>query len=253
MHKLSVAIITFNEESCIEACLQSVAGIADEIVVLDSYSTDKTIELAKGKGAKVFQQKFSGYTEQKQDAVNLCSHDYILAIDADEQLSPTLLVAIQSLKERGFAATAYTVNRLNFVGNRSVKTCGWYPDRKIRLWNKTKGAWGGQNPHDKVVMQKGILAVQLNGDLLHFTYPTVNHLIRQADKFARIAANELKRRSAIYLLLKLLLSGPIRFLKTYFIKRGFADGKLGWLICFHQAREVYLKYFLALKYKWSCD
>jgi glycosyltransferase involved in cell wall biosynthesis len=251
MHKLSVAIITFNEESCIEACLDSVASVADEIIVLDSFSSDKTVQLAKSKGAKVFQQKFAGYTEQKQDAVNLCGNDYILAVDADEQLSAALLASIQSIKTNGFKEAAYQVNRLSFVGNRAVKTCGWYPDKKIRLWDRKKGAWGGQNPHDKVVMQHGIQAKQLYGDLLHFTYPTVEDMIKQADKFARVAANELKHKNNFYLILKLAFSAPIRFLKSYFIKRGFIEGKLGWLICFHQTREVLLKYFLALKYKWS--
>jgi glycosyltransferase involved in cell wall biosynthesis len=251
MHKLSVAIITFNEESCIEACLDSVAGVADEIIVLDSFSSDKTVQLANSKGAKVFQQKFAGYTQQKQDAVYLCGNDYILALDADEQLSAELLANIQSIKTNGFKEAAYLVNRLNFVGNRAVKTCGWYPDKKIRLWDRKKGAWGGQNPHDKVVMQHGIQAKQLHGDLLHFTYPTVEDMIKQADKFARVAANELKHKNNFYLLLKLVFSAHIRFLKSYFIKRGFTEGKLGWLICFHQTREVLLKYFLALKYKWS--
>lgn len=251
MCKLSVAIITFNEESCIESCIQSVSAIADEIIVLDSFSTDKTVELAKGKGAVVFQQKFAGYTEQKQSAVERCNNDYVLALDADEQLSPTLLAAIQSVKKNGFDAEAYVVNRLNFVGKRAVKTCGWYPDKKIRLWDRKKGAWGGQNPHDKVVMQRGVQAVQLDGDLLHFTYATVEDLVKQADKFAHVAAHELKRRNSIYLFFKLVFSAPIRFLKTYILKKGFEDGRLGWLICFHQTREVYLKYFLALKYKWS--
>lgn len=251
MHKLSVAIITFNEESCIEACLDSVASVADEIIVLDSFSSDKTVELAKSKGAKVFQQKFAGYSQQKQDAVSLCNNDYILALDSDEQLSPTLLTNIQSLKNKGFKYAAFQVNRLNFVGDRAVKTCGWYPDKKIRLWDRKKGAWGGQNPHDKIVMQHGVQAKQLHGDLLHFTYPTIEDMIKQSDKFARVAANELKHKNTFYLLLKLIFSAPIRFFKTYFIRRGFIDGKLGWLICFNQTREVLLKYFLALKYKWS--
>jgi len=251
MHNLSVAIITFNEESCIEKCLESVQQIADEIVVLDSYSTDNTVALATAKGARVFQQKFAGYAEQKQAVVELCTHNYILSLDADEQLSLELLSQINKVKQTGFRQVAYRVNRLNFVGERAVKTCGWYPDRKIRLWDKTKGRWGGQNPHDKVVMQPGSDVQELVGDLLHYTYPSPEHLIRQADKFARVAAQALQHHNSLYLLLKLLLSGPVRFIKTYFLHRGFTDGHLGWLICTQQTREVYLKYFLALKYKWA--
>jgi glycosyltransferase involved in cell wall biosynthesis len=247
MHKLSVAIITFNEEICIESCLDSVASVADEIIVLDSFSSDKTVQLANSKGAKVFQQKFAGYTQQKQDAVNLCSNDYILALDADEQLSAALLASIQSIKTNGFKEAAYQVNRLSFVGNRAVKSCGWYPDKKIRLWDRKKGAWGGQNPHDKVVMQHGIQAKQLYGDLLHFTYPTVEDMIKQADKFARVAANELKHKNNFYLILKLVFSAPIRFLKSYFIKRGFLDGEIGLVDLFSSNPRSVAQIFFGLK------
>src|SRR5205085_6506439 len=128
MSKLSVVIITLNEEKNIGSCIDSVHEIADEIILLDSFSTDSTIAIAKTKGAKVFQQKFEGYTAQKNKAITYASNDYVLALDADELLSPELLNSIKQIKRAGYSADAYTMNRLNYFADKPIKTCGWYPD-----------------------------------------------------------------------------------------------------------------------------
>lgn len=248
MQKLSVVIITFNEELNIGKCIDSVAPVADEVIVLDSFSTDKTKDIAEAKGAKFFQHIFDGHIQQKNRVITYAQHPFVLSIDADEQLSPELQQAILQAKQNK-AADGYTMNRLNFYCGKPIKTCGWYPDKKLRLWDAAKGKWGGVNPHDKFEMQNGAVVAHLNGDLLHDTYPTHEAFLSQVDKFAAISAKHLQHRSYVYLILKLLFSPWFKFVRNYFIKLGFTDGLVGLTICYHQSREVWLKYWRAIKLK----
>src|SRR5688572_22507686 len=142
MSKLSVVIITFNEENNIARCIDSVNGIADEVVVVDSFSTDKTEEIAKGKGARFIQHTFKGHIEQKNYAKEQAQYDYVLSLDADEALSEELKNSIKQAKT-DFAVHGYTMNRLNFYEDKPIKTCGWYPDKKLRLWDRKEGEWRG--------------------------------------------------------------------------------------------------------------
>ena len=248
MPELSVVIITYNEEENIGACIDSVKEVADEVVVLDSFSTDRTSEIARMKGARVVQHVFDGHIEQKNRAKDLATHDYVLSLDADEQLSDELQQSILQAK-RQFTADGYTMNRLNFYCGREIKTCGWYPDRKLRLWNRNKGAWGGVNPHDKFMIQSGSEIILLNGNILHYTYPTHEALITQSDKFASIAAEQLKIKSIFYLLVKMIFSPPAKFIRSYLFLSGFREGRAGAVISYYKMREVFLKYSRALKLK----
>jgi glycosyltransferase involved in cell wall biosynthesis len=248
MNKLSVVIITLNEEENITRCINSVKELADEIIVVDSFSTDKTCELAEKLGAKVIQHAFEGYVKQKNFAKDLAANTYVLSLDADEYLSGELKRSIEKAKE-DFVFDAYSMNRLNFYCGKPIKTCGWYPDKKIRLWNKEKVEWTGIYVHEQLELAKGSTLAQLNGDILHDTYPTKQDLLNQVDKFATYRANELKSKNTVVLILKLLFSAPIKFIRNYFFKLGFTDGSAGWEICYHQSREVFLKYYLALKFK----
>lgn len=248
MSELSVIIIAFNEEENIGRCIDSVKGVADEIVVLDSFSTDRTCDIARAKGARVAQHKFDGHIEQKNRAKELATNDYVLSLDADEQLSDELRESILHAKQQ-FTADGYTMNRLNFYCGRQIKTCGWYPDRKLRLWNRKKGSWGGTNPHDKFMIHSNSTVIHLPGDILHHTYPTHEALVAQSDKFASIAAGQLKTKSLFYLLPKLMFSPPAKFVKSYFLQSGFADGRVGAVISYYQMREVLMKYYRALKMK----
>lgn len=252
MNRLSVVIITFNEEENIARCIDSVREVADEIIVLDSFSTDRTVDIAKAKGASVYQEKFQGFTAQKNLAIGYSRNAYIFSIDADEVASKDLLESITREKEKDFPADAYAMNRLNFFGSRAVKTCGWYPDTKVRLWNKEiacwKGGlvhetWGLRNENNEAVIEK------LDGDLLHYTYKTKEDLVRQSEHFAALGAKGLKEKSTAYLLLKLLFSAPFKFLRNYVFRLGFTDGATGFTICYHKSREVFLKYFWAIKLK----
>lgn len=247
---LSAVVITKNEERNIAGCIHSLKKITDESVVVDSFSDDATCIIAAQAGAKVIQHNFEGHIQQKNWAKDQAQNDYVLSLDADETLSDELSNAI-SREKNHFTADGYTMNRLNFYCGRAVKTCGWYPDRKLRLWNRKKGEWRGRNPHDRFEMYPGSSVQHLQGDILHNTYPTHESFLKQVDKFASISAQELKSENAVYLFLKMIFSPPFRFFKTYLMKLGFTDGTVGLIICYHQAREVLLKYSRAIKLKYA--
>lgn len=248
MSKISVVIITFNEADNIGRCIDSVNQIADEILVVDSFSTDITVEVALKKGARVVQQNFLGHIQQKNFAMKQAKYDWVLSIDADEELSKELQQLIAKAKT-DLRADGYTLNRLNFFGGKPVKTCGWYPDKKLRLWNRTKGAWGGMNPHDKLVMERGCRVEHFSADLLHYTYPNRSDFLVQRIKFANISAQHLKNSSVLYLTAKMVLSPPVKFLRTYLYHLGFTEGRKGLFICYHLSREVFLKYYKAIQLK----
>ena len=164
MPKISAVIITFNEEKNLKRCLESLGDLPDEILIVDSFSTDRTKEIAESFKARFIQHKFDGYIEQKNVALNLAKNDYVLSLDGDEALSPELL---KSIKELDLSFDAYTMNRLTNYAGHWVRHCGWYPDTKLRLFNRKKGRWGGANPHDKVLMETSSRIKHLKGDILH--------------------------------------------------------------------------------------
>ncbi|HMG15386.1 MAG TPA: glycosyltransferase family 2 protein [Saprospiraceae bacterium] len=246
--QISVVIITFNEQEEIGRCIDSLIGIADEILVVDSFSTDETESISKSKGARFIQHKFEGYIKQKNWAMDQASYDWILSLDADECISPNLFQSILQIKQLP-KYDSYSMNRLNFYCNKAIKTCGWYPDKKIRLWNRNVGKWGGTDPHDKIVLQNTTITGHLNGDLWHYTYSTNEDMLKQVENFANIASKQLKKKSLWQLILKMIFSPAFNFIKHYLFHLGFIDGSNGLLICYHQCREVYLKYYRAIKLK----
>lgn len=140
--KLSAVIITYNEEDNIERCLESLEKTADEILVVDSFSSDRTAEICKSKGVEFIQHSFEGHIEQKNYALSRASNDYVLSLDADEALSDKLIQSIRAAKQN-WSTNGYSVNRLTNYCGKWIRHCGWYPDKKIRLWDKRKGTWGG--------------------------------------------------------------------------------------------------------------
>lgn len=240
--KLSVAIITFNEEKNIERCLQSTLPVADEIVVVDSLSTDDTEAICKKYNVRFVSEKFRGHIQQKNYAMELTSHDYVLSLDADEELSAELTKSILTIKAAG-KRDAYKFNRLNNYCGTFIHHGGWYPDTKIRLWNKNKGKWGGENPHDQVIMTSGSSIEKLQGDLKHYTYRTLGDHLLQMNKFSDIAALEaFKKNKKVNILLHLVLNPFFTFTKTYFFKAGFLDGVAGFQVAISGAYYRYLKY-----------
>ena len=152
---ISATIITYNEEATIQRCIKSLKGIAQEVIVVDSLSTDNTVPLAKSLGARVVKQEFLGHVAQKNHAVSESVNDWIISLDADEVLSKELRESIMKIDLNKGESFAYSMNRRNWYCDRWMFRCGWYPDRKLRLWNRKYGRWGGLDPHDKVIMDSG--------------------------------------------------------------------------------------------------
>jgi len=239
--KLSVAIITFNEEKNIEKCLLSVQDVADEIVVVDSFSTDATQEICEKFNVRFIKNKFQGHIQQKNFAKDQCTNDYVLSLDADEALSPELCSEVLRIKN-DCNFDGYIFPRLNHYCGKAVKHGGWYPDYSLRLWNKNKGAWGGNNPHDKFFMNEGATAQKIQADILHYTFHTIDQHWQQIEKFSTISAQSKYERGKKSSLLKIALNPLWRFIRNYIIKLGFLDGRTGFIIASNSAHAVYLKY-----------
>ena len=241
MISLSVVIITFNEEKNIAQCLQSVQEIADEIWVIDSFSTDKTKEICLSYGVQFIEHRFEGHIQQKNFAAQKASYNYVLSLDADEVLSQQLIKSIKEVK-LNFTADGYSFNRLNNYCGQWIKHCGWYPDKKLRLWDRRKGQWAGENPHDKIELHEGSKIGCLKGDLLHYTFHSVQQHIAQVDKFTEIASLAAYKKGKKAPLTKILIYPFWKFIRDFIIKRGFLDGYYGFLICTISAYATFLKY-----------
>ena len=239
MIKLTVAIITLNEEKNIARCLESVKTIADEILVVDSLSTDKTGEICKRYNVRFIEQKFLGYVEQKNFAFNLATYDYVLSLDADEALSEELAAEILKIKS-DFKASGYKFNRLTNYNGHWVRHCGWYPDTKLRIALKKKARWVGNNPHDALEVE-GVVS-HLSGDLLHYSYNSISSHVQQTNKFSSIEAHTLFKKGIRASLMKLVTRPLFQFFKDYFLRLGILDGVYGFVICFINALYVLLKY-----------
>ena len=240
--KLSALVITYNEENNIERCLNSLDGIADEILVIDSFSSDRTVEICKNRGVNFGQHRFEGHIEQKNYALSRANNNYVLSLDADETVSEDLKQSILSAKQN-WEGDGYSVNRLTNYCGKWIRHCGWYPDRKIRLWDRRKGRWGGVNPHDHVIIDKSCRVGRLRGDLLHYSYPTIKHHVAQIDKFSDIAARAAYQRGRrANVLLDICLNPMLTFFKKYFLKLGFLDGYEGFVISISTAYGKFLKY-----------
>jgi glycosyltransferase involved in cell wall biosynthesis len=241
MDKLSVVIITFNEEKNIGRCLESVKDVADEIVVVDSYSTDGTKTICKSFGVRFVQHDFEGYIEQKNYALKQAKFNYVLSLDADEMLSDKLKVSIINVKSN-IGASGYTMNRLtNYVGTW-VHYCGWYPDTKLRLFNRDNGEWGGINPHDEFQFAQKTKLKHLNGDLLHYSYHSVEDHYKQVEHFTDVASRAYFSKGKRATILKLVFSPAFRFIRDYLFRLGFLDGKVGFKICWISAGATRKKY-----------
>ena len=240
--QLSAVIITFNEERNIGRCLESVKEIADEIIVVDSYSTDKTVDICKAYGAKVIQHIFEGHIQQKNYALEQTSYCFALSLDADEALSDELRKAIVSVKT-DWNCDGYEMNRLTNYCDAWIRHGGWYPDRKIRLFDKRKGRWTGINPHDRYALNDSSASPgHLRGDILHYSYYSISDHIKQVDYFTEISASVLFAQGRKASFVRLLISPPFRFFRDYFLKRGFLDGYYGFIVCLISSNAVFLKY-----------
>ena len=242
VNKLSVVIITLNEERTIARCLDSVKDIADEIVVVDSYSTDRTADICRAHGAAVIMHKFDGHIEQKNFALEQASFPFALSLDADEVLSDELQKSIAVVKS-GWTHDGYAMNRMTNYCGAWIKHGGWYPDRKIRLFDKRKGRWTGVNPHDRYeLIESGAPVGFLQGDILHYSYDSISSHIKQVDYFTEISARVLYEKGRKASLARLTVSPVFRFFRDFIIKGGLLDGYYGFVICVISSHAVFLKY-----------
>ncbi|MFM8744194.1 MAG: glycosyltransferase family 2 protein [Cytophagales bacterium] len=240
MIKLSVVIITFNEEKNIGRCIDSVVPVADEILVVDSFSTDNTKKICLEKGVRFLQHQFEGHIQQKNYALARATFDYVLSLDADEYLSSELTTSISFVK-KVWPAEAYEMNRLSSYGGRWMKLSAWYPDRKLRLWNRAFGEWGGDNPHDKVVLKRKIGVMHLKGDLMHVAYDNASEFLTKVQIYSDIFARE-KRfvlRSSSF---KIFYKSVYTFFFNFFIKLGIFGGYEGAIISMSNTNYTFYKY-----------
>lgn len=240
--KISAVVITCNEEKNIGRCLDSLQGIADEIVVVDAYSTDQTRDICSRRQVIFLQHTFEGHIEQKNYAVSCANYEHVLSLDADEELSKELKQSILAVKKK-WRFDGYTFNRRTNYCGRWIRYSGWYPDTKLRLWIRRIGRWGGVNPHDRVVMDRHCRVGHLAGDLYHYSYHSINDHVAQINSFSEIAARAAftEGRHA-NLLLDIILNPLLTFLKKYFLKLGILDGYSGFVIAVHTAYGKFLKY-----------
>ena len=239
MIKLSAVIITFNEERNIARCIESLKSVADEILVVDSLSTDKTKEISIALGARVIDQKFLGYVEQKNFALKNALYDHVISLDADEALDVVLQIEIQALK-KNFRCDGYKFNRLTMYNGFWVRHCGWYPDTKLRIVKRAQANWVGNNPHDALEVNGSI--AHIKGDLLHYSYDSISSHVLQTNKFSTIEAQTLFSKGKRATVLKLVTRPPFQFFKDYILRKGFLDGYYGFIICFINSLYVLLKY-----------
>jgi glycosyltransferase involved in cell wall biosynthesis len=244
MRKLSAVIITHNEARNIKRCIASLLNVADEIVVVDSYSTDATPSICKGLGVQFHQREWKGYSKQKNYGNGLASNDWILSIDADEALSEKLKKAIQQEKENGTGYN-YSFSRLTNYCGKWIHYCGWYPDTKVRMFNRTESDWKG-DVHEKLTIEKNSVK-KLEGDLLHYSYNSVSDHVVRTDKYSTLGAQQLFDEGKRFSIFKMVFNPWLKFNKMYFFQLGFLDGIAGLTICLITAHATYLKY-IKLRY-----
>lgn len=246
MDKLSVVIITFNEERNISRCIQSVKDIADEVILVDSFSTDATVEIAKSLGATVFLNKFTGHVNQKNFALGHAAYPLILSLDADESIDEILKQSILKVKLDG-RGEGYSMNRLNNYCGKWIKHGAWFPDTKIRLIRKGMAKWGGMNPHDKLELLSMNKPAHLKGNILHYSYQTIQEHLIKSVHYAEIGASSYKAAGKKGYWPELVYKPLFKFIRDYFFKLGFLDGLYGLIIAIINSREVLLKYFFLIR------
>lgn len=244
--KITATIITFNEESNIQAACESV-GWADEIVVVDSESTDATRDLAASSGAKVITNPWPGFAQQKQFAVDSATHDWIFSLDADERVSPELNDSIKALRQTPDAnlADGYFVSRRSQYQGRWIRGGGWYPDWQLRLFRKNHGHWKPRHIHESVQIDSSARTEKLSGDLLHYTVrDAAYHHKMIGERYAPLAARQMFEDGERTSTLGVAAAGPLAFLRSLVLKGGFRDGFAGFSIASFAAHHAFLKHLM---------
>ena len=238
--KISAMIVAFNEERNIARAVASLTSCADEIVVVDSGSSDRTREIAAALGARVVEEPWRGYAAQKNFAASVAAYPYILSIDADEELTPALAMEIAALKNQPPQFDAWTMPRLARYLGRWIRHSGWYPDRKVRLYNRDRAAWQGDYVHESVQVSGS--TGHLNADLLHFTCDSLAQHARTIDRYTSLAAQQLVASGKPLPFHRLVVDPPWTFVRSYILQRGFLDGTHGFVIAGMASFYTFMKY-----------
>ena len=234
---ISVVIISKNEEAHLARALESVSSIASELIIVDSFSEDRTPEIAQQFGAQFIQKEWMGYAATKNFANDQATSDMILSLDADECLSDEL---IHSIKEITNHQRAYSFNRRNFYAGKAIRFGGWYPDQKIRLFPRGKAHWQGDFVHERLVLADGLDVTHLRGDLLHYTYESAEEHRERERRYAQLAAQADQHKKAN--VVKALLKASWKFLNMYVFRLGVLDGKRGYQIASTAAKGKIWRY-----------
>ncbi len=236
---VSVTIITKNEAARLQAALASVAW-ADEIVVVDAGSTDSTADLARAAGARVFVEGWPGFPQQKNRAAVLASHDWILSLDADEQVSPALADEIRALLDRAPAASGYRVPRVTRAFGRELRATDWYPDWQLRLYDRRAARWDeARTVHESVCVDGGV--ARLHGEILHDGYRNLSEHLQKIDRYTTLAAEAHAAAGRDASLLAIAVHPPLAFLRNYVLRRGFTAGTAGLVVSAMNSWYVFLK------------
>lgn len=240
MSRLSVIIITYNEEENIRDCLESVRW-SDEIVIVDAFSGDKTVEIAREFTPRVCQNKWTNFSQQKNLALEKASSEWVLNIDADERVTPELkeeIIAILDSQSQSF--DGYYIPRKNHYLGRWIRHCGWYPDHKLRLFQRGKGKFNERMVHESVTLEgrKGYLKSCLH----HYSYKNLSDHLSKIDKFTTLAAEEMFTNGKKGRAFDLLFRPPVKFINMYLIKRGYLDGIYGFIVSIIGSFYVFMKY-----------
>lgn len=241
MTGISAVIITRNEAHNLNRCIVALTGVVDEIIVVDAESTDATRHIAETGGARVIVRKWTDYSDQKNFANAQARGPYILSLDADEVLSPELTASIREELRKGLKG-AYRLNRLTNYCGAWVRHGGWYPDAKVRLFPKEGTRWEGEHVHEELKLARGTIVRPLRGDLLHYSYRSVEDHLARLERYSDLHARKMLAEGKHPGALKRFFSPTVKFIQTYLLKLGLLDGLAGWRIARYSAHGVKLKY-----------
>jgi glycosyltransferase involved in cell wall biosynthesis len=239
MQQISAALITYNEEHNITEALQSLSWV-DEIVVVDSGSTDRTLEICRQFTPRIFHRDWTGYVDQKNFAMDQARHDWIFSLDADERCSLKLQDEIQELARNEFRRSGYRIPRVAFFMGRWIRHGDWYPDYQLRLFDRKHGRWEGGRVHESVRLQEK--PEYLSGEIYHFTYRSLSDYLRRLEIYTNLAAFDYQQQGKSSTPLRLFGNPLVTFIKAYLIKRGFLDGTPGFAVAVMGAISVFFKY-----------
>jgi len=237
---ISAVIITYNEEKRLEPALKSLAGLVSEIVVVDSFSTDDSVKLAKKYSKKVFQRRWKDFADQKNYANSRTSFPWILSLDADERISSELHEEILRLKDGEPDCSGFSMPRLVFYLGKWIRHSGWYPDRKIRLFRKDKARWEGEYVHESLVIEGRVQ--KLKGSIHHFTYRNISEHLDRINTFSELGAQKLYAKGKKCRWRHIVFLPFFRFVKSFFWRAGFLDGYAGFVISLLHGHAIFLRY-----------